>query len=137
MIDTIADEAMARHLHVRRHLPRRLPEPGKVPGSATPYSRRTVPLPSTPCRSVRLFLIEPRLIDDGVGHYLALNNRRVRARRPSSEIDELSNQSLSYSSCSVAPAARRCRRPGRTGSACARPARGSFSAGWVRRRAGG
>ncbi len=45
-------------------------------------------------RSVRLFLIEPRLIDDGVGHYLALNNRRD-LRGGLLEIDELSNQSLS------------------------------------------
>lgn len=45
-------------------------------------------------RSVRLFLIEPRLIDDGVGHYLALNNRRD-LRGGLLEVDELSNQSLS------------------------------------------
>ncbi|MCB2795272.1 EscC/YscC/HrcC family type III secretion system outer membrane ring protein, partial [Listeria monocytogenes] len=42
-------------------------------------------------RSVRLFLIEPRLIDDGVGHYLALNNRRD-LRGGLLEIAALSNQ---------------------------------------------
>ncbi len=45
-------------------------------------------------RSVRLFIIEPRLIDDGIAHYLALGNGQdLRAGLLGT--DELSNQSLS------------------------------------------
>lgn len=45
-------------------------------------------------RSVRLFIIEPRLIDDGIAHYLALGNGQdLRAGLLGA--DELSNQSLS------------------------------------------
>lgn len=43
-------------------------------------------------RSVRLFLIEPRLIDDGVGHYVALNGRGYMDDLLN--VDELSNSSL-------------------------------------------
>lgn len=43
-------------------------------------------------RSVRLFLIEPRLIDDGVGHYVALNGRSHMDDLLN--VDELSNSSL-------------------------------------------
>ncbi|OCA60729.1 EscC/YscC/HrcC family type III secretion system outer membrane ring protein [Aeromonas piscicola] len=45
-------------------------------------------------RSVRLFIIEPRLIDDGIAHYLSLGNGQdLRARVLG--VDEISNQSLS------------------------------------------
>ncbi len=45
-------------------------------------------------RSVRLFIIEPRLIDDGIAHYLALGNGQdLRAGLLGA--DEISNQSLS------------------------------------------
>lgn len=45
-------------------------------------------------RSVRLFIIEPRLIDDGIAHYLALGNGQdLRAGLLGT--DEISNQSLS------------------------------------------
>ncbi|MGY3942354.1 type III secretion system outer membrane ring subunit SctC [Aeromonas tecta] len=45
-------------------------------------------------RAVRLFIIEPRLIDDGVAHYLSLGNGQdLRAGILGS--DEISNQSLS------------------------------------------
>ncbi|WCH23592.1 type III secretion system outer membrane ring subunit SctC [Aeromonas salmonicida] len=45
-------------------------------------------------RSVRLFIIEPRLIDDGIAHYLALGNGQD-LRAGVLEVDEISNQSLS------------------------------------------
>ncbi|MFJ2713793.1 type III secretion system outer membrane ring subunit SctC [Pseudomonas sp. NPDC087346] len=45
-------------------------------------------------RSVRLFLIEPRLIDNGVGHFVALGSKRGYLDGLL-QVDELSNQSLS------------------------------------------
>jgi len=45
-------------------------------------------------RSVRLFIIEPRLIDDGIAHYLALGNGQD-LRAGMLGVDEFSNQSLS------------------------------------------
>lgn len=45
-------------------------------------------------RSVRLFIIEPRLIDDGIAHYLALGNGQD-LRAGVLGVDEISNQSLS------------------------------------------
>ncbi|MFB2828319.1 type III secretion system outer membrane ring subunit SctC [Aeromonas jandaei] len=45
-------------------------------------------------RSVRLFIIEPRLIDDGIAHYLALGNGQDM-RAGVLGVDEISNQSLS------------------------------------------
>ena len=45
-------------------------------------------------RSVRLFIIEPRLIDDGIAHYLALGNGQD-LRAGVLGADEISNQSLS------------------------------------------
>ncbi|MFM1713554.1 SctC family type III secretion system outer membrane ring subunit AscC [Aeromonas salmonicida] len=45
-------------------------------------------------RSVRLFIIEPRLIDDGIAHYLALGNGQD-LRASVLGVDEISNQSLS------------------------------------------
>jgi type III secretion protein C len=45
-------------------------------------------------RSVRLFLIEPRLIDNGVGHFVALGSKRGYMDGLL-QVDELSNQSLS------------------------------------------
>ncbi|WP_025131105.1 type III secretion system outer membrane ring subunit SctC [Pseudomonas sp. PH1b] len=45
-------------------------------------------------RSVRLFLIEPRLIDNGLGHFVALGSKRGYMDELL-QIDELSNQSLS------------------------------------------
>jgi type III secretion protein C len=45
-------------------------------------------------RSVRLFLIEPRLIDNGVGHFVALGSKRGYMDELL-QVDELSNQSLS------------------------------------------
>lgn len=52
---------------------------------------------NTSRRSVRLFLIEPRLIDSGVGHYIALNGSRGYMD-DLLKVDELSNQSLSLKS---------------------------------------
>ncbi|MGL6153358.1 MAG: SctC family type III secretion system outer membrane ring subunit AscC [Aeromonas sobria] len=45
-------------------------------------------------RSVRLFIIEPRLIDDGIAHYLSLGNGQD-LRASVLGVDEISNQSLS------------------------------------------
>nr|WP_277953320.1 type III secretion system outer membrane ring subunit SctC [Pseudomonas sp. TH08] len=45
-------------------------------------------------RSVRLFLIEPRLIDNGLGHFVALGSKRGYMDELL-QVDELSNQSLS------------------------------------------
>ena len=45
-------------------------------------------------RSVRLFLIEPRLIDNGLGHFVALGSKRGYMDQLL-QVDELSNQSLS------------------------------------------
>ncbi|ERT12562.1 type III secretion system outer membrane ring subunit SctC [Photorhabdus temperata] len=47
-------------------------------------------------RSVRLFIIEPRLIDDGIAHYLALGNGQDLRHRLLATQD-LSNQSVSLS----------------------------------------
>lgn len=47
-------------------------------------------------RSVRLFIIEPRLIDDGIAHYLSLGNGQD-LRASVLGVDEISNQSLSLS----------------------------------------
>ena len=44
-------------------------------------------------RSVRLFLIEPRLIDDGLAHYAALGSQRGYLDGLLN-VDQLSNQSL-------------------------------------------
>ncbi len=45
-------------------------------------------------RSVRLFIIEPRLIDDGIGRYVTLGHN-IDMRQGLMSIDELSNQSSS------------------------------------------
>ncbi len=70
-------------------------------------------------RSVRLFIIEPRLIDDGIAHYLALGNGQD-LRAGVLGADEISNQSLSLGKVLGARNASRWLQPVTCSSCCVR-----------------